>query len=352
MAPIPLQQQREAHLAWLTKIRDGLEQTKKTAWPFLEKEELQEYVQLLPPLDIDGDNLCDVEKRFFRPVGLPEDGPKLAELLALGRDKWPGGCGPKHCFPWHEASELADWFSTRSLEAARRGTLPKSPLASTTLVTLLWPFPASLCGTIANYRPPCVFHASVLSELDPMPSTKRKRRLPWYQYQLCEAFILPADSPQPHMAGLVVDSTDPCEGSESPADVLRSEALAAIALLHFQLRRRQCLPTADEALPVLLFTIMHDGHARITQVHLDASVPNSALRLAVRQSRLLQLRPLWESRPNPPPEPDAYLLLRWMACSPVSELVNICEGASVEAGHATLPEITRSGDLVVPVVGA
>ncbi len=38
MAPIPLQQRREAHIARLTKIRDDLEQTKKTAWPFLEKE--------------------------------------------------------------------------------------------------------------------------------------------------------------------------------------------------------------------------------------------------------------------------------------------------------------------------
>lgn len=311
MAHLSSEERREAHraqLCQLTDMRDNLERAKD--YCYLSKAELKQHVQILPALDIDSDDSCDSERRFFTPAASPKDPGKAAELLALGHDKWPGPC-QQNCFPWHEAAYVAYWFSRQAYKA-QQGLLPKSNWTGTELVTQ--PLSRLPLGTITNHLTSS--HFSVLSDVDAMPSMTHKRlchlsRYPSYEYKLCGAYVLPADSDQPHIAGLIADSTDPRHGSSSPADILRSEAHAAIALLRFQLRSQRL---ADHyTLPVLLFTMMHDKNARITQMYFDAT----AAKLVVRQSRILNLRPPTPLQMSPVPEPDAYLLLRWMACTPI-----------------------------------
>lgn len=86
--------------------------------------------------------------------------------------------------------------------------------------------------------------------------------------------------------------------------MLRAEVASAIYYLLYQLRHGTFVD--HRILPVLVHTYYHDRGARITQAHWDDN------HLIIRQSRVLDLH-------ASEPTDDAYLLVRWIACTPIGE---------------------------------
>ncbi len=109
---------------------------------------------------------------------------------------------------------------------------------------------------------------------------------------------------QPHIAGVVVDCTETFGGA---GQVLHSEVMCALSVLRHQVRHLTM--TRHHTVPAPVVCVQHDSRARVTQAFLD--VPTG--RLVLRQSRVLELRGA-----NGPTE-DAFLLLRWMANTPVGD---------------------------------
>ncbi|EAQ83360.1 predicted protein [Chaetomium globosum CBS 148.51] len=122
------------------------------------------------------------------------------------------------------------------------------------------------------------------------------------EYQSVCAYF-PVNTSRPHVACLVADSM---EASTTGGQALRSDVDYAIAMVLWQLSEGQ--HTNHHTKPALIYTLERDQHARITQAHFDSK----RQKLVLRQSRHLDLS-------GPEPTPDAFLLLRWIACRPAGE---------------------------------
>ncbi|POS72916.1 hypothetical protein DHEL01_v208693 [Diaporthe helianthi] len=126
----------------------------------------------------------------------------------------------------------------------------------------------------------------------------------------------PRDPARPHFGVVMGDSDVPGSGDDDEDEMLVSELHAAA---EFSKRQLTCGDfTNHHTKPIIIYTLMSETHARITQAHFDAK----ADKLVIRQSRLLDLR-------GKRPTPDAYLLLRWMMNVPVGETAYKQE----DAGH-------------------
>ncbi|KAI9690153.1 MAG: hypothetical protein M1822_009114 [Bathelium mastoideum] len=124
-----------------------------------------------------------------------------------------------------------------------------------------------------------------------------------------------SDDSVPHMTCSLADS------SVSDSNVLRSEIVTAITLMK---RQARSLRFPDHhTIPVLVVSFQHDRAARITQAHFDGN------RIFIRQSRQLNLR-------GDEPTEDAYLLVRWMAGTPI--------GDTTCAASTPLKEVVRNQD--------
>ncbi|KAK3290784.1 uncharacterized protein B0H64DRAFT_452231 [Chaetomium fimeti] len=120
---------------------------------------------------------------------------------------------------------------------------------------------------------------------------------------ISECAYFPVDSSIPHVACLVLDSI---EATITGDRVLRSDLDFAIAMVLWRLTQGR--HTNHHTKPALIYTLERDQHARITQAHFDGK----RNKLVLRQSRHLDLS-------GPEPTPDAFLLLRWIACRPAGE---------------------------------
>ncbi|KAL2163984.1 hypothetical protein VTH06DRAFT_3197 [Thermothelomyces fergusii] len=124
----------------------------------------------------------------------------------------------------------------------------------------------------------------------------------------------------PHIGGTVCDSAEPREG-----EVLRSEVVAAIALLRLQFRITDI--RRHRILPSIVFSFHHDRTGRVTQFRFDGRS------LVLRQSRLLDFR-------SDQPTTDAYHMIRWIANRPMGETKILRPVAEGMAG----PEEDREGE--------
>ncbi|KAI9660719.1 MAG: hypothetical protein M1821_010071, partial [Bathelium mastoideum] len=125
------------------------------------------------------------------------------------------------------------------------------------------------------------------------------------------------DETVPHMTCDIADSI------VAGTKVLRSEIVTAATLIKRQLRK----PCWDDhhTIPVLVVSFQHDCAARITQAHFDGN------RMFIRQSRQLNLA-------GDEPTDDAYLLMRWMAGSPIG---NTTYASSDPVGEAARNQNAR-----------
>ncbi|KAK3295358.1 uncharacterized protein B0H64DRAFT_395092 [Chaetomium fimeti] len=122
----------------------------------------------------------------------------------------------------------------------------------------------------------------------------------FYTFDVNRAFLIEdrfAD--MPHIGGTVVDAAESGEG-----EVLRSEVVAAVALLKLQFRLDHFC--RHHTLPAIVFSFQHDNLGRVSQFHCHGKS------LVLRQSRLLDFR-------SDEPTTDAYQMLRWMANRPMGE---------------------------------
>ncbi|KAM3486788.1 hypothetical protein MY8738_000282 [Beauveria namnaoensis] len=124
----------------------------------------------------------------------------------------------------------------------------------------------------------------------------------YYEYGGQWAFLAKAGSDRSHAACLMLDSG----GKDADGLLLRSEVDAAICMSQFQLRDGRF--TEHHTKPILVITILREQVARLTQAHFDGKKN----RLILRQSRLLDLS-------GKDAGDDAWLLLRWMASTPVGQ---------------------------------
>ncbi|KAG8167409.1 hypothetical protein KVR01_003098 [Diaporthe batatas] len=159
----------------------------------------------------------------------------------------------------------------------------------------------------------------VYSHVEPGDSTYRVPRREAHNWDFRTLWLeQPRDPGRPHLAVVMGDSEVVAPGED---DVLVSELLAAV---EYSRRQLSCGDfSSHHTRPIIIFTLMSETHARITQAHVDAK----AAALVVRQSRVLDLR-------GRKPTPDAYLLLRWMMNIPVGETEHKLrdEGRGVEEG--------------------
>ncbi|EJP62103.1 uncharacterized protein BBA_08900 [Beauveria bassiana ARSEF 2860] len=124
----------------------------------------------------------------------------------------------------------------------------------------------------------------------------------YYEYGGQWAYLAKAGSDKSHAACLMLDSG----GKDADGLLLRSEVDAAICMSQFQLRDGRF--TDHHTKPILVITILREQVARLTQAHFDGKKN----RLILRQSRLLDLS-------GEDAGDDAWLLLRWMASTPVGQ---------------------------------
>lgn len=120
-----------------------------------------------------------------------------------------------------------------------------------------------------------------------------------YPYRGTWAYFAVAAADKPHAVCFMLDSSIPSEDIAA-----RSEVEAAVKMMEFQ-HQRACF-TNHHTKPILVCTQFDNQVARLTQAHFDTKVGI----VIIRQSRLLEMR-------GPETPPDAWLLLRWMASSPV-----------------------------------
>lgn len=120
-----------------------------------------------------------------------------------------------------------------------------------------------------------------------------------YPYRGSWAYFAAPAADKPHAVCTMLDASSPTEGT-----AVRSEVAAAVKLSEFQ-HQRTCF-SHHHTKPILVCTYFRNETARITQAHFDLKRG----RLVLRQSRVLDLKAA--EAPH-----DAWLMLRWMASSPV-----------------------------------
>lgn len=136
----------------------------------------------------------------------------------------------------------------------------------------------------------------------PCRSFHRRKMFPYHEYSGHWGYLAKLDTDRPHAACLMLDS-----GENITSDVLlRSEVAASICMSQYQLKHGFFINHHTK--PILITTLFRDQKARFTQAHFDSKQN----KLMLRQSRLLDLS---GARPGA----DAWLTIRWMACTPVGE---------------------------------
>ncbi|KAM3544004.1 hypothetical protein ARSEF1564_003113 [Beauveria bassiana] len=124
----------------------------------------------------------------------------------------------------------------------------------------------------------------------------------YYEYGGQWAYLAKAGSDRSHAACLMLDLGD----KDADGLLLRSEVDAAICMSQFQLRDGRF--TDHHTKPILVINILREQVTRLTQAHFDGKKN----RLILRQSRFLDLS-------GKDAGDDAWLLLRWMASTPVGQ---------------------------------
>ncbi|KAH6641023.1 hypothetical protein F5144DRAFT_119979 [Chaetomium tenue] len=263
------------------RLVDRLEQMLKAvlpgslAEPRIFDHELESLsIRKLSPLDIDEDQPLDLELVFFQPYPdneirtLVENShaqagdarPKWHHCQKFDRKRW---CGDTSC-----ASFQMGWF-IEAVGRYQRGVLPKTA----------WALGRQCMDSDCPY-----YHESLGDG----------KFVTWDDHHV-------EGNLKPHVM-MAVKYPYPIPGGLG--SMLRAEVASAIHCILYQLRHGSFVD--HRILPVLVRTYYHDRGARITQAHWDNN------HLVIRQSRVLDFH-------APEPTDDAYLLVRWIANTPIGE---------------------------------
>lgn len=128
--PDPLRAEAHRRLFYrLTEIRDIL--NGRSQKRVLGDDEIQNFVQQLSPLDVDGEEPCDFEPRFFLPAPMWEVSAEDEHFKRTNLSTWPKGCTfcsafEPECLPWLEARRFESWLYHAHSGALRSDLLPRN----------------------------------------------------------------------------------------------------------------------------------------------------------------------------------------------------------------------------------